>query len=235
MGLKGTEVMGSISYTLVTNGPGIFWALIFYHAKHLEHKKSTRWGQGAKWDQVAWAPSHVMPPRLVWALDLRCRSSLSHDAKHDLKRLYKDSPWTIMKGGGRETWNTETEAVLARIGWGNAAGVTPECFSTLSDVNTIITAMKREYSTSGLWVCGSNLFYLSLMLQCLDTIWASQHDYGAYYVIPMWWIFILLDDQWDMICYYVLDVWVDAYYYPVLYYLFWSNMYARAREGDGVY
>jgi hypothetical protein len=30
------------------------------------------------------------------------------------------------------------------IGGGNAAGVAPERFSTLSDVNTIITAMKRE-------------------------------------------------------------------------------------------
>jgi hypothetical protein len=65
-------------------------------------------------------------------------------------------------------------------------------------------------STSGLWVCGSSLFYLFLMLQCLDAIWAVQHDYGAYYVISMWWIFILLDDQWDVIYYYVLDVWVDA-------------------------
>jgi hypothetical protein len=26
-----------------------------------------------------------------------------------------------------------------------------------------------------------------------------------------------------------------AYYYPVIYYLFWSNVYARVREGDGVY
>jgi hypothetical protein len=68
-----------------------------------------------------------------------------------------------------------------------------------------------------------------------DAIWAAQHDYGAYYMIPIWWIFILLDNLWDVICYYVLDVWVDAYYYPVLYYLFGSNMYARAREGDDVY
>jgi hypothetical protein len=66
-------------------------------------------------------------------------------------------------------------------------------------------------------------------------LWAAQHDYGTYYVIPMWWILILLDDLWNMICYYVLDVWVDAYCYPVLYYLFWSNLYARAREEDGVY
>jgi hypothetical protein len=72
------------------------------------------------------------------------------------------------------------------------------------------------------------------MLQCLDIIWAAQYDYDAYYVIPMWWIFILLDDQWHVICYYVLDVWVDAYYYPVLYYLFWSIMYARVQEGGHV-
>jgi hypothetical protein len=31
-----------------------------------------------------------------------------------------------------------------KIGGENAARVTPGCFSTLSDVNTIITAMKRE-------------------------------------------------------------------------------------------
>jgi hypothetical protein len=74
------------------------------------------------------------------------------------------------RGGGGETQNTETEAVPAKIEGGNAAGVTPGCFSTLSDINTIITTIKREYSTSRLWVCGSSLFYLSLMLQCLDAI-----------------------------------------------------------------
>jgi hypothetical protein len=31
-----------------------------------------------------------------------------------------------------------------KIGGGNAAGVAPGRFSTLSDVNTIITAKKRE-------------------------------------------------------------------------------------------
>jgi hypothetical protein len=49
-----------------------------------------------------------------------------------------------VKGGGGETRNTETEAVPAKIGGENAAGVTPGRFSTLSDVNTIITTMKRE-------------------------------------------------------------------------------------------
>jgi hypothetical protein len=43
----------------------------------------------------------------------------------------------------------------------------------------MITAMKREYSTSGLRVCGSSLSYLSHVLHCLDIIWAAQHDYDA--------------------------------------------------------
>jgi hypothetical protein len=50
----------------------------------------------------------------------------------------------IMIRDGGETRNIETEVVLVKIGGGNAAGVAPGCFSTLSDVNTIITAMKRE-------------------------------------------------------------------------------------------
>jgi hypothetical protein len=49
----------------------------------------------------------------------------------------------VIQGGG-EKRNTETEAVPVKIGGGNAAGVAPGCFSTLFDVNTIITAMKRE-------------------------------------------------------------------------------------------
>jgi hypothetical protein len=31
-----------------------------------------------------------------------------------------------------------------KIGGGNAAGVAPSSFSTLSNINTIITTMKRE-------------------------------------------------------------------------------------------
>jgi hypothetical protein len=72
--------------------------------------------------------------------------------------------------GGGEAQNTETWVVPANIGGGNATEVAPKRFSTLSDINTIITTMKWKYSTSGLWVCGSSLFYLSLMLQCLDAI-----------------------------------------------------------------
>jgi hypothetical protein len=47
-------------------------------------------------------------------------------------------------GGDGETRNTETKAVPAKIGGGNAAGVATGCFSTLSGINTIITTMKRE-------------------------------------------------------------------------------------------
>jgi hypothetical protein len=45
---------------------------------------------------------------------------------------------------GGEIQNTKTEDAPAKIEGGNAGGVAPGCFSTLSDVNTIITAMKRE-------------------------------------------------------------------------------------------
>jgi hypothetical protein len=50
----------------------------------------------------------------------------------------------IVMRGGIETRNTEIEAVPAKIGGGNATRVVPGRFSTLSDVNTIVTAMKRE-------------------------------------------------------------------------------------------
>jgi hypothetical protein len=43
------------------------------------------------------------------------------------------------RGRGGETRNIEIEAVPAKIGGGNAAGVAPGCFSTLFDINTIIT------------------------------------------------------------------------------------------------
>jgi hypothetical protein len=49
----------------------------------------------------------------------------------------------VIRGGG-ETRNIETEAVPAKIGGGNTTGVAPGCFSTLSNINTIITVMKRE-------------------------------------------------------------------------------------------
>jgi hypothetical protein len=53
-------------------------------------------------------------------------------------------PSTIPIRDGGETRNTETEAITTNIGGGNAAGVAPGCFSTLSDVYTIITAIKKE-------------------------------------------------------------------------------------------
>jgi hypothetical protein len=53
-------------------------------------------------------------------------------------------PSTIAIRGGGETRNTETEVIPVKIRGGNAARVASEHFSTLSDVNTIITTMKRE-------------------------------------------------------------------------------------------
>jgi hypothetical protein len=38
----------------------------------------------------------------------------------------------------------EIEAIPAKIGGGNTVEVALGCFSTLSNINTIITAMKRE-------------------------------------------------------------------------------------------
>jgi hypothetical protein len=46
--------------------------------------------------------------------------------------------------GGGEKQNTKIEVVPVKIKGGNAIRVAPGLFSTLSDVNTIITAMKRE-------------------------------------------------------------------------------------------
>jgi hypothetical protein len=46
--------------------------------------------------------------------------------------------------GSGETRNTKTEAVPAKIGGGNAIRVALGHFSTLSNINTINTAMKRE-------------------------------------------------------------------------------------------
>jgi hypothetical protein len=38
----------------------------------------------------------------------------------------------------------EIKVVPVKIGGGNTAEVAPGCFSTLSDINTVITSMKRE-------------------------------------------------------------------------------------------
>jgi hypothetical protein len=69
---------------------------------------------------------------------------LSLDAQLDLKTSIYRPPSTIQRRGGGEIQNTETEAVPVKIGGGNAAGVAPGLFSTVSNINTIITAMKRD-------------------------------------------------------------------------------------------
>jgi hypothetical protein len=84
-----------------------------------------------------------MPLILVQASSLHYCPSSSPDAQLDLKTpIY--TPWTIAIRAAEKHENTKTEAFPAKIGGENAVGVAPGRFSTLSDVNTIITAMKRE-------------------------------------------------------------------------------------------
>jgi hypothetical protein len=65
----------------------------------------------------------------------------------------------------------------------------------------------------GLWQYLVFSLYSAMMFRCHMSCPAWL---WPYYVIPMWWILILLDDLWDVNLYHVLDVWVDAYCYPVL-------------------
>jgi hypothetical protein len=70
---------------LDSNRPRFFGALIFYHEKHQEKKKSMRWDLGAKRAQEAWSPCQAAPPMAVQALSLQRRQSSSPDAQLDLK------------------------------------------------------------------------------------------------------------------------------------------------------
>jgi hypothetical protein len=66
-----------------------------------------------------------------------------------LSKVLRYTPYTcgssaFSRGGSREIWNVETEAVLAKIGGGNDDGVGPVHFYNLSNITTIATIMKRE-------------------------------------------------------------------------------------------
>jgi hypothetical protein len=58
--------------------------------------------------------------------------------------MYKDPFSDCDQEAVKKHETQKQRAVPTKIGGGNAAGVAPGRFSTLSDVNTIITAMKRE-------------------------------------------------------------------------------------------
>jgi hypothetical protein len=66
---------------------------------------------------------------------------------------------------------TKKRLYLWRLEGGNAAGAIPGCFSNLFNITNTATMMKREYTTYGLWVFGSSLIHLSLVLCLLDAIW----------------------------------------------------------------
>jgi hypothetical protein len=155
---------------------GVFLASIFLPENQHEMKKNERGpptaqtrpgGTGPRSGRATQAYLAVDPPMsFVFALDL-----LSW-----IKNSYIKTPQGVPRGGSGETRNQKAEVIPAKIGGGNATGVAPGRFSNLSNITNTATMMKREYSTSELWVCGSSLFYLSLVLWCLDAMWAGQHE-----------------------------------------------------------
>jgi hypothetical protein len=79
------------------------------------------------------------------------------------KRLYKD-PQGVLTRRRRRNTKQQNRGCPSEDWMGKRCRSRPGRFSNLSDITAIATIMKREYSTSGLWVCGCSLFYFSLML-----------------------------------------------------------------------
>jgi hypothetical protein len=129
--------------------------------------------------------------------------------------VYIKTPEAFPRGGSGQTQNYETEAIPANIGGGNTTGIAP-----------VASPTSPTSPTPPSWWRGSSppLDYgfvavaCSISLLCYDVTWL-WHILCNFYVVNPY----LLDDQWDVILHYVLDVWVDAYCYPVIYYLFWSK------------
>jgi hypothetical protein len=137
--------------------PG-FGALIFYHEKHLEHKKSTRDATRPKRDQVAWAPRLAAPPSLVWGSSLRCHPSLCPDAQLDLKTpIYRPPPpWRSRGEVARKHEKHRTEAAGShrrKIRGGIAAGVTSGHLSSFTNISSSCPPWRGVIHpwTMGLW------------------------------------------------------------------------------------
>jgi hypothetical protein len=85
--------------------------------------------------------------------------------------------------------------VLAKIGWENAAGVTPDRFSNLSSITNTATMMKREYGpktwignyATAIEIQNANEFvatwYLPLMLEGSTHSWINNLPNG---IINYW-------------------------------------------------
>jgi hypothetical protein len=121
------------------------------------------------------------------------------------KNAYIKTPRGVPWGCGGETWNHETKDVPTKIGGGNAAGVAPDRFSNLSEITNTATMMNREYSTSGLWVCGSSLLFFisySMMFRCHMSYptWLCCILYNSY-VVDLYFI------GWSMSCDVLLCSW----------------------------
>jgi hypothetical protein len=80
----------------------------------------------------------------VWASELRCCPSSSLDAQLDPKNAYIKNPLGDRDTRRRKNTKHINRGCSSEYWRGNAVGVALGRFSTLSDINTIITAMKRE-------------------------------------------------------------------------------------------
>jgi hypothetical protein len=119
-----------------------FGALVFYHEKHQE-KELTIWGLGAERARVARVPDrahHPMPsrPRASAAVHLRVQTLILTK-----KCLYID-PLDDRDEGRRRNTKHRHGGCSSKHWRGKRSRSRPRRLSTLSDVNTIITAMKRE-------------------------------------------------------------------------------------------
>jgi hypothetical protein len=76
------------------------------------------------------------------------------------KNPYKDPPEAFSKEAAEKHENQKTEAEPVKIEGENAAETVPGRICTHSNITNTATMMKREYSTSGLWVCGISLISL---------------------------------------------------------------------------
>jgi hypothetical protein len=152
------------------NWQRLFMAWIFSHEKQLERNKYESGPPGLKWAQVARDLVLAVPPCLVWPSFLRCRSSLLHIAQVDLKVLYKD-PRSVLARRQRRNMKLRNSGYSSEDWRGKCCQSCPR-----SLLQPLQHHQHRHHDEEGLvhlWtmVFGSILFYLSLVLWCLDATW----------------------------------------------------------------
>ena len=94
--------------------------------------------------QIPWPRGTPYPgPRASDAVDLRPRAFV------DLKTTIKIVPRRLSEGSAAETQNHETEDLELQIGGGKLRRGAVGVVSIFSNISTIVTMMKGEYSTFG--------------------------------------------------------------------------------------